>query len=677
MSRSSNCSTSKQSTPAPSFKLRTLKGPIRRTNDEIHSSIELDPVTGALLDTPFMQRLRGLKQLGTADFVYINVNHNRLEHSLGVAHLAERLCRVIQNKQPQLGCTCKDVLCVKLAGLFHDVGHGPYSHTFEEFVKVHLPEYLDKNPELKACYDDVDMTASDSDDFMAEMRGWRHEQASLMMLDAALEFLGLCIDLKHLDEPLKQIGDGIDRLSMKVYNGNGHNNGKSAATNGNKLTHINDDSESILTSRDFVFIKEAIHGGPIPEICEIVGRQCFIGRPADKEWLYDIVCNRHSGLDVDKIDYFARDERRAFREAGEIDKVMIEDAFVTWGKCTNSDGCEQCDRRPSPHMGEHLMICYPEKMVVATMDFFTKRFKLHSKLYQHKTHCGVARMICDILCLADPHFRIAVPSQDNLVPEMVPISRAMLNARSYRGLHDSVIDQIANTTMVELEPARRLIDRLSCRNLYKCIGEIKCVGEYKSQILDRTNECYLWSIPEEEIVHGMLALRGLNHDRKQLNEGDLFVHKISIHCGQKDHNPVSKVRFLDRRSISKLQNPIVDLPTAVEVPESTYFASIPRSFISNIIRVYCRDLNKADLAGHVYEQWLENKKEEFAKEKEYQAWRKDRKHKESGSLYDDETGVPMCVTQPENEDDDLDQANTPPDAATVTPIKRRRCGEAE
>lgn len=88
----------------------------RRTNDEIHSSVQLGPVLTAILDTPPMQRLRGLSQLGTAEFVFVNANHNRFEHSLGVALLAETLCQKIRKNQPSLRCTAKDVLCVQLAG---------------------------------------------------------------------------------------------------------------------------------------------------------------------------------------------------------------------------------------------------------------------------------------------------------------------------------------------------------------------------------------------------------------------------------------------------------------------------------------------------------------------------------------------------------------------------------
>ena len=107
-------------TPLPQkFKLREITSCYcdkRRTNDEIHSSVHLGPVLTCILDTPPMQRLRGLKQLGTAEYVYVNVSHSRFEHSLGVAVLAETLCQKIRTSQPSLKCTAKDVLCVQLAG---------------------------------------------------------------------------------------------------------------------------------------------------------------------------------------------------------------------------------------------------------------------------------------------------------------------------------------------------------------------------------------------------------------------------------------------------------------------------------------------------------------------------------------------------------------------------------
>jgi len=161
-------------------------------------------VTSAVLDTPQMQRLRGLKQLGLSEMTYITTTHSRFEHSLGVASLAEKMLRHIKQSQPKLGVTEKDILCVKLAGLCHDLGHGPYSHVFDNHFRPLLKQALNKGHWLgqkidKSAYEGLSEVMDD----------WQHEDASLVMVDALLAHLGLEIDEDNLDRPLKQIGDGI------------------------------------------------------------------------------------------------------------------------------------------------------------------------------------------------------------------------------------------------------------------------------------------------------------------------------------------------------------------------------------------------------------------------------------------------------------------------------------
>lgn len=102
--------------------------------DRVHDHIMLPPLLFDIIDTMEFQRLRSLKQLGTTVYLYPGATHTRFEHSIGVAHLAGLMIKKIARRQPELFVTEADVLCVQVAGLCHDLGHGPFSHLFEDIV---------------------------------------------------------------------------------------------------------------------------------------------------------------------------------------------------------------------------------------------------------------------------------------------------------------------------------------------------------------------------------------------------------------------------------------------------------------------------------------------------------------------------------------------------------------
>ncbi|XP_049326797.1 deoxynucleoside triphosphate triphosphohydrolase SAMHD1-like [Astyanax mexicanus] len=106
--------------------------------DPVHGHIALDPLLVSIIDTPQFQRLRNIKQLGGGYFVFPGASHNRFEHSIGVAHLAGKLVQSLRTDN-ELNITDTDELCVKIAGLCHDLGHGPFSHVFEGFMKEENP----------------------------------------------------------------------------------------------------------------------------------------------------------------------------------------------------------------------------------------------------------------------------------------------------------------------------------------------------------------------------------------------------------------------------------------------------------------------------------------------------------------------------------------------------------
>ncbi|MGQ9679771.1 MAG: HD domain-containing protein [Candidatus Bathyarchaeia archaeon] len=100
--------------------------------DPIHGYIYLNELERALIDAAPMQRLRRIRQLSTAYLTYPGAEHTRFHHSLGVMQIAGE----IGDHLRRLGALDEeDVAKARLAGLLHDIGHGPFSHLFEEVLE--------------------------------------------------------------------------------------------------------------------------------------------------------------------------------------------------------------------------------------------------------------------------------------------------------------------------------------------------------------------------------------------------------------------------------------------------------------------------------------------------------------------------------------------------------------
>ncbi|MBX3024724.1 HD domain-containing protein [bacterium] len=98
--------------------------------DPVHGDLSLTPLEAAVLDLPAVQRLRGIKQLGTASYVYPGALHTRFDHSLGASALAHRIIAALRRD----GVAIADDLAelVAIGTLLHDVTHVPFGHTLED-----------------------------------------------------------------------------------------------------------------------------------------------------------------------------------------------------------------------------------------------------------------------------------------------------------------------------------------------------------------------------------------------------------------------------------------------------------------------------------------------------------------------------------------------------------------
>jgi hypothetical protein len=120
--------------------------------DPLYGYIRLTEIERNVIDTLAVQRLRRIRQLAGADFVYPAANHTRFEHVLGTMYLAG----VVSENLP-VHLTIEEKQKIRLAALLHDVGHAPFSHLFEPL----LQKYMGRNHEDMSRWIIADSTLAD------------------------------------------------------------------------------------------------------------------------------------------------------------------------------------------------------------------------------------------------------------------------------------------------------------------------------------------------------------------------------------------------------------------------------------------------------------------------------------------------------------------------------------
>lgn len=100
----------------------------------VHGCIELNDIEWRIVCTPFFRRLDHVRQLSTASVIYPGATHTRFSHSLGAMHLAGKYATQLIEKSCNVPFPSNFVQLTRICALLHDIGHGPFSHSFDRSI---------------------------------------------------------------------------------------------------------------------------------------------------------------------------------------------------------------------------------------------------------------------------------------------------------------------------------------------------------------------------------------------------------------------------------------------------------------------------------------------------------------------------------------------------------------
>ncbi|XP_047005988.1 deoxynucleoside triphosphate triphosphohydrolase SAMHD1 isoform X4 [Ictalurus punctatus] len=436
-------------------------------NDSVHGHITMHPLLVQIIDTPEFQRLRNIKQLGGGYFVFPGASHNRFEHSIGVAHLAGKLVQSLRAQGNDI--TEKDELCVQIAGLCHDLGHGPFSHVFEVFMKEVKPEL-----------------------------NWKHEAASVKMFEQLIKNIG------KKNETIKKIMEDDYKL----------------------------EKHDIKFIKELIYSKEKLNSAEDTKETETEKRDKQ--RRKDNPYLYEIVANECTGIDVDKMDYFSRDCLHLGMKSN-----FSHERFVMFARVsTNEDGEKQ--------------ICMRDKEALNMYELFHVRYLLHYNAYQHRVKVAVEMMIVDALLAAD---------EDDFKLDGMKISEAVNYPATYLKLTDNILQEIKGSS----EKAKEIINRIEKRDLYSFVDS----RIFKSDELKDLNDAQKQEKWQKWI-------------EEKSDKDKLTVKTAKLNYGKEEEDPIKHLRFYRKN------NP----DAAVELEEHEVSYLLPKSFAEIKVMLFYKGVPK-------------------------------------------------------------------------------------
>lgn len=176
--------------------------------DSIHGDIKLEGLFLDLLETPEIQRLYNIKQLGFAHLVFPGAHHTRLEHSLGTYHLAFQAAELLnldKNENETVAC----------AALLHDIGHGPFSHTLESILRDTLDvDHVDLTEKL--IFGEYEIFDSEEKKFITSSSVYELlDKNSIDLKEVAGIIRGKTVEKPYLNQLLNSAID-VDQLDYLI-----------------------------------------------------------------------------------------------------------------------------------------------------------------------------------------------------------------------------------------------------------------------------------------------------------------------------------------------------------------------------------------------------------------------------------------------------------------------------
>jgi HD superfamily phosphohydrolase len=190
----------------------------KEVNDALWGTISLSPLEVVILDSPLLQRLRFVRQLGVAHWVYPGAVHTRFEHTLGVVHQMQQLITALnaaaQIEKPEgpVLISKSEAQLLRLCALLHDIGHAAFSHVSEKSLES-LPAFATLSREFS---NELSMEDRGEDKQLSEMLAYYIVRSPAMrsLLGSALKHYRVNLELVPNDE--KNLNLVVEKISLAL-----------------------------------------------------------------------------------------------------------------------------------------------------------------------------------------------------------------------------------------------------------------------------------------------------------------------------------------------------------------------------------------------------------------------------------------------------------------------------